>query len=132
MKKSGKPACHVVHSNIAIVSLQTRQILLGIVSLFEKIFFKGLVARSHSLLVFFIKYIHTHSFITFAEFRSGFFISVRSGRGPPLGCRAEIRTRGRLTAARRAKMEENLSVGLFQIAKSDVCASIAVSCVVIF
>ncbi len=44
------------------------------------------MARSHSLLVFLIIYIHTHSFITFAEFCSTFFIGVRSGRGPPLGC----------------------------------------------
>ncbi len=51
-------------------------------------------------------YIHlyiTHSFVTFVEFRSSFLIAVRSGRGPPLqGNIAEIRTRGRLTAARRA------------------------------
>ncbi len=43
--------------------------------------YKGLVARSHSLLVFIIIYIHTHSSIIFAEFRSNFLISVRSGRG---------------------------------------------------
>jgi hypothetical protein len=42
---------------------------------------------------FFIIYIHTHSFITFAEFRSSFFIAVRSGKGLSLGCRAEIRSR---------------------------------------
>ncbi len=61
---------------------------------------KGLVPRSHSLLVFlhYIGYIHTHSFITFAEFPSGFFIAVRSGRGPPLGWDSNS---GRLTAARR-------------------------------
>jgi hypothetical protein len=49
---------------------------------------KGLVARSHSLLVF-LHYIHsykTHSFITFIEFRTSFLIAVCSGRGPPLGC----------------------------------------------
>ncbi len=70
----------------------------------------SLVARSHSLFVFFIIYctfiqdqfVHTHSFITFVEFRSSFFIAASSGRGSPLGCRAEIRTRGRLTAARHA------------------------------
>jgi hypothetical protein len=67
-----------------------------------------LVARSHYLLVFFIitvhsyKFVHTHSFITFAEFHFSFFIAASSGRGSPLGCRAEIRTRGRLTAARQA------------------------------
>jgi hypothetical protein len=48
------------------------------------------------------KFVHTHSFITFAEFRSSFFIAARSSRGSPLGCRAEIWTRGRLTAARHA------------------------------
>ncbi len=63
----------------------------------KRLRFKVLVARSHSLLVF-IQYLHsytTHSFITFVEFRSSFIIAVRSGRGPPLGCRAEMRTRGR-------------------------------------
>jgi hypothetical protein len=40
------------------------------------------------------KFIHTHSFITIAEFHSSFFIAASSGRGSPLGCRAEIRTRG--------------------------------------
>ncbi len=29
------------------------------------------------------KFIHTHSFITFAEFRSSFFIGASSGRGSP-------------------------------------------------
>jgi hypothetical protein len=43
--------------------------------------YKGLVARSHSLLVFINIYIHTHSFIILAEFRSNFLIAVRSGRG---------------------------------------------------
>jgi hypothetical protein len=43
----------------------------------------------------YLLYIHTNSFITFAEFRSSFFIAASSGRGSPLGCRAEIRTRGR-------------------------------------
>ena len=38
MKKSRKLACHVVNSNIAIGSLPTLQILLGIVALFEKIY----------------------------------------------------------------------------------------------
>jgi hypothetical protein len=37
MKKSGKLSCHVVNSNIAIGSLPTLQILLGIFALFEKI-----------------------------------------------------------------------------------------------
>ncbi len=67
------------------------------------------MARSHSLLVF-LHYMHsysTHSFITFVEFRSSFLIAVRSGRGPPLGCRAEVRTRGRLTAARCNMGNEN-------------------------
>jgi hypothetical protein len=36
MKKSLKVACHVVNSNIAIGSLLTLQISLGIVALFEK------------------------------------------------------------------------------------------------
>ncbi len=48
------------------------------------IIFKGLVARSHSLLVF-LFYIHsytTHSLITFVEFHSSFLIDVRLGRGP--------------------------------------------------
>ncbi len=36
MKKSGKLACHVVNSNIAIGSLPRLQISLGIVALFEK------------------------------------------------------------------------------------------------
>jgi hypothetical protein len=48
------------------------------------------------------KFIHTNSFITFAEFRSSFFITASSGWGSPLGCRAEIWSRGRLTAARHA------------------------------
>ncbi len=38
MKKSVKLACHLVNSNIAIVSLPTLQISLGIVALFEKIY----------------------------------------------------------------------------------------------
>jgi hypothetical protein len=37
MKKSGKLACNVVNSNIAIGSLSTLQISLGIVVLFETI-----------------------------------------------------------------------------------------------
>jgi hypothetical protein len=37
MKKSGKLACHVLHSNIAVDSLPTLQISLGIIALFEKI-----------------------------------------------------------------------------------------------
>jgi hypothetical protein len=36
MKKSVKLACHVVNSNIAIVSSPTLQISLGIAALFEK------------------------------------------------------------------------------------------------
>ncbi len=36
--KSRKLVCHVVNSNIAIDSLPTLQILLGIVALFEKIY----------------------------------------------------------------------------------------------
>jgi hypothetical protein len=40
MKKSGKLACHVVNSNIAIGSLPTLQISLGMVALFEKIYYK--------------------------------------------------------------------------------------------
>jgi hypothetical protein len=38
MKKSRKLACHVVNENIAIGSLPTLQIALGIVALFEKIY----------------------------------------------------------------------------------------------
>ncbi len=38
MRKSGKLVSHVVNSNIAIGSLPTLQILLGIVALFEKIY----------------------------------------------------------------------------------------------
>jgi hypothetical protein len=38
MKKSAKLACHVGNSNIAIDSLPTLQILLGIIALFEKIY----------------------------------------------------------------------------------------------
>jgi hypothetical protein len=38
MKKFVKLACHVVNSNIAIDSLPTLQISLGIVALFEKIY----------------------------------------------------------------------------------------------
>jgi hypothetical protein len=38
MKKSGKLASHMVNSNIAIGSLPTLQISLGIVALFEKIY----------------------------------------------------------------------------------------------
>jgi hypothetical protein len=38
MKKSVKLACHVVNSNIAIGSLPTLHISLGIVALFEKIY----------------------------------------------------------------------------------------------
>ncbi len=43
-----------------------------------------------------------NTFIIFVEFRSIFLIAVVSGRGPPLECWAEIGTRERLTAARRA------------------------------
>jgi hypothetical protein len=38
MNKSGKLASHMVNSNIAIGSLPTLQISLGIVALFEKIY----------------------------------------------------------------------------------------------
>jgi hypothetical protein len=38
MKKSVKFACHVVNSNIAIGSLPTLQISVGIFALFEKIY----------------------------------------------------------------------------------------------
>jgi hypothetical protein len=37
-KKSGKLACHVANSNIAIDSLPTLQISVGIIALFEKIY----------------------------------------------------------------------------------------------
>jgi hypothetical protein len=39
MKKSGKLACHVVISNIAIGSLPTLQTLHGLLALFEKIYY---------------------------------------------------------------------------------------------
>jgi hypothetical protein len=39
MKKSGKLACHVVNSNIAIGSLPTLQISLATIALFEKIYY---------------------------------------------------------------------------------------------
>ena len=39
MKKSGKLACHVVNSNIAIGSLPTLQTLHGLLALFEKIYY---------------------------------------------------------------------------------------------
>jgi hypothetical protein len=38
MKKSGKLACHVVNSNIAVGSLPMLQILLATIRLFEKIY----------------------------------------------------------------------------------------------
>jgi hypothetical protein len=38
VKKSGKLVCHVLNSNIAIDSLPTLQISLGIMALFEKIY----------------------------------------------------------------------------------------------
>jgi hypothetical protein len=40
MKKSRKLACHVVNSNIAIGSLLTLQISVGIVALFETIYYE--------------------------------------------------------------------------------------------
>ncbi len=43
MKKSVKLACHVVNSNIAIGSLPTLQISVGIVVLIEKIYSDGLI-----------------------------------------------------------------------------------------
>ncbi len=39
MKKSGKLACHVVNSNIAIGSLPTLQTLHGLFALIEKIYY---------------------------------------------------------------------------------------------
>ena len=39
MKKSGKLACHVVNSNIAIGSLPTLQTSHGLLALFEKIYY---------------------------------------------------------------------------------------------
>jgi hypothetical protein len=41
MKKSGKLACHVVNSNIAIGSLPALQISVGMLALFEKIYYEG-------------------------------------------------------------------------------------------
>jgi hypothetical protein len=43
MKKSGKLACHVVNSNIAIGSLPTLQISLATIALFEKIYDEKLI-----------------------------------------------------------------------------------------
>jgi hypothetical protein len=40
MKKSGKLACHVVNSNIAIGSLLTLQISSGMLALFAKIYYE--------------------------------------------------------------------------------------------
>jgi hypothetical protein len=37
-EKSGKLACHVANSNIAIDALPTLQISVGIIALFEKIY----------------------------------------------------------------------------------------------
>jgi hypothetical protein len=39
MTRAGKLACHVVNSNIAIGSLPTLQISVGMVALFEKIYY---------------------------------------------------------------------------------------------
>jgi hypothetical protein len=43
MKKSAKLARHVVNSKIAIDSLPTLQISLGIIMLFEKIYYSELI-----------------------------------------------------------------------------------------
>ncbi len=43
MKKSAKLACHVVNSYVAIGSLPTLKISLGIVALFEKIYYEVLI-----------------------------------------------------------------------------------------
>jgi hypothetical protein len=43
MKKSGKLACHVVNANIAIGSLPTLQISVGMLALFEKIYYEVLI-----------------------------------------------------------------------------------------
>ncbi len=40
IKKSRKFACHVVNSNIAIGSLPTLQISVGMLALFEKIYYE--------------------------------------------------------------------------------------------
>jgi len=40
MKKSGKLACHVLNSNIAIDSLPTLQTSHGLLALFEKIYYE--------------------------------------------------------------------------------------------
>jgi hypothetical protein len=37
-EKSGKRVCHVVNSNIAIATLPTLQISVGVITLFEKIY----------------------------------------------------------------------------------------------
>ena len=47
MKKSVKLACNMVNSNIAIGSLPTLQISLGIVALFEKIYDGGSILTSN-------------------------------------------------------------------------------------
>jgi hypothetical protein len=48
MNKSVKLACHVVNSNIAIGSLPTLQISLGIAALFEKIYYGEPILTSFS------------------------------------------------------------------------------------
>jgi hypothetical protein len=90
----------------AISKLNLEKVRILKISLVQNIFFKFGGTKLTFLLVFphfmrSYKFIHnspsfyTHSFITVAEFRSSFLIADRSGRGPPLGCLAEIRTRDR-------------------------------------
>jgi len=50
MKKSGKLACHMVNSNIAIGSLPTLHISIGIVALFEKIYYEARFLPSSQIL----------------------------------------------------------------------------------
>ncbi len=38
MKKSGKLVCHVINSNIAVDTLPTLQISVGVIALFKKIY----------------------------------------------------------------------------------------------
>jgi hypothetical protein len=68
---------------------------------------EGMVARCHSFLfILLLVCMHTHvlsmhSSVTFAALHSIFLYCCPIMRGPPPGCRAENRTRGRLTAAWR-------------------------------
>ena len=55
MKKSGKLACHVLNSNIAIDSLPTLQLSLRIFALFEKIY--SMMETSGRMYCMYVQYI---------------------------------------------------------------------------